>query len=325
MATKQSIRERTGAAISDDELNAILDEPNKAPRTATGQLGAFREEMLEYESKIQSLMAQLKESGQGAKKAPMYQLHKVSGRQRILTAEAKSELLESIRSNSMIEPIVVERRADGEWNILSGNNRYDCLEILGIVEANIFEIKVEAGKGDATAFYANLIKSTLTDFEKYQGLKRRMNETGMTNQEMAQESGLSKQVVSSIMAFDKLPPEALIAIASRPSCLGSKAAEIFSRMVEAGRSEQVVAAITSLSKDENLSQEKAITSAEPKADPALKNNIKPKQHKIGKLNFASVRGVEKTIRISFESELDRVMLEESINSLIENHIQKIKK
>jgi ParB family chromosome partitioning protein len=307
--------------------NLVIKErdPKSAPRTAPGRLMEFSESASEWQEQVKVLKEQLKAAGQGTKKVSMDKLHKVSGRQRQLTPEAYQELKENLRSNALIEPIVVELRPDGDWDILSGNNRFDIGKELGWLDVAIYEVEIEAGKGDAIAFYANLIKSTLSDFEKYQGIKRRMQETGMNNQEMAKESGLTKQFISSLMAFDKLPNDAIAALMKNPKCLGSKAAESFARLTEEGRAEQVIKAIIELSENDKLTQEKAVASAEPKATPITKENIKPKQHKIGKSNFASVRGVEKTIRISFESELDRVNLELAINSLIENHIQSIKK
>lgn len=323
MSIKLTMKER--AALVNRNLEARPADPNEPPRTVPGNTFRFGAEAAELKAQVAQLEEKLATAGQGTKRVPMSRLHKVPGRQRQLSPEDYAELRENLRSNGLIDSLTVEVRQDEDWDIVSGNNRYDIGLELGWEDVAIYEAEIESGKGDVIAFYANLIKSTLSDFEKYQGIKTRMQATGMTHSEMAEESGLSKQLVSSLMAFDKLPDEAIAALEKNKKCLGAKAAERFAKLTEEGRGEQVTKAIVNLSEDAKLTQEKAIASAEPKIASAIKETVKPNIHKIGKSNFAEVRGVDKVLRISFANATDRVELEDAINSLIDNHIQSKKK
>ena len=319
MATKLSMKER--AALVPRNLQERPVDPNEPPRTVPGNTYRFGAEAAELRDKVSQLEEKLAKGGLGAKKAPINRLHKVPGRQRNLSPEAKAELLENMRNNPMIEPIVVERRTDGDWDIVSGNNRYDNCIILGRDEVEIFEIEVEEGKGDAIAFYANLIKSTLTDFEKYQGIKKRMQATGMNHREMAEESGLSRPLITRLLSFDRLPSAALAVLDKNPGCVGAGNAEKFAALTEQGRADQVLSAIVSLSENSSLTQERALTMAASSTPTIKQEPPKPVVFKSGKAKFAEMRGSDTAIRISFKNQDDRLQIQEKIIELINSHIK----
>jgi ParB family chromosome partitioning protein len=51
----------------------------------------------------------------------------------------------------------VSKRQDGDWDIISGNNRVDIYRELGRTEIAVFEVEATKEEGDISAFYANLL------------------------------------------------------------------------------------------------------------------------------------------------------------------------
>jgi ParB family chromosome partitioning protein len=312
MSNKLTMKER--AAGIGMNIQVTRRDPDAAPKTMPGHSLMFRAQSSEMQDEIDRL-----KNEQGVKKVAISRLHKVAGRQRNLTAEEYADLRENLRNNALITPVTVCKRADGDWDIVAGNNRTDVYRELGRTEIEIFEIAASLEEANVSAFYSNLLHPSLPDFEKYLGFKRRMEETGKTQDQIAAESGIGKGVISKLMSFGRLPASAIEILTLHPTKLGSSAALELAQLVEQGKAERVLTAIKEIV-FKDVSQSSAVAAAakiETKA--TVKPEIQNLKIKAGKSTFAEIRGADSTLRISFKDEQKRVEFSAIIYDLLKKY------
>jgi ParB family chromosome partitioning protein len=287
------------------------------PKTGAGQLMQSLPMLAEKDDEIASLKQQLDNATQNtaALELPLSDLKEVPGRRRKLTREQFAELRENLRNNPLISAITVRARPAGGYEIISGHNRVAAFRELG--REKILAVTITASDADSelASFYANLLQSGLPDYEKYLGFRRRRETTGKTQRELASEAGVSPAFVSMLMAFDGLPPEITRQLDDRPDLIGANAAEDFSKLMEQGRKEQVIAAIAAVAEG-RLTQAAALRKAS-RDEAAAPSKAETKKYRSGKAVFAEVRGVGKVLRISFRSEEERVAIEKAIGDVLQ--------
>ena len=85
-------------------------------------------------------------------------------------------------------------------------------------------------EADRSAFYSNLLAPSLPDFEKFHWLSARAKSKKMTQEQLADEAGISRQLVGFLLSFDKLPKESIAALnsAADKSILSIAAADTLS-------------------------------------------------------------------------------------------------
>lgn len=291
-------------------------DPDAAPKTMPGHSLMFRAQSSEMQEEIDRL-----KSEQGIKKVPISRLHKVPGRQRNLTPEEYADLRENLRNNALITPVTVCKRPDGDWDIVAGNNRTDVYKELGRIDIEIFEIAASLEEANVSAFYSNLLHPSLPDFEKYLGFKRRMEETGKTQDQIAAESGIGKGVISKLMSFGRLPSSAIEILVLHPTKIGASAALELAKLAEQGKTERVLNAVKDIV-FKDMAQNSAIAIAsKAEVQAPTKPEIQSLKIKSGKSTFAEIRGVDSTLRISFKNEQKRVEFSAMIYDLLKQYAE----
>ena len=168
------------------------------------------------------------------------------------------------------------------------------------------------------AFFANLMQSDLTDYEKYLGFKDRLSRhPELTQAELAEQSGLSEALISQILSFDNLPAQVLSTCSQQPSLLGSRAAALLANLTKQGRVEQVQAAVEKLFAGE-IDQSQAVKFAgldlKPKPATAAPVTLKVKR---GKAIYCEVRRAKNVMRLQFQSEEEAERIQALVQQLLE--------
>lgn len=314
MSNKLTMKER--AAGIGMNVQVTRRDPDAAPKTMPGHSLMFRAQSSEMQEEIDRL-----KSEQGIKKVPISRLHKVSGRQRNLTPEEYADLRENLRNNALITPVTVCKRPDGDWDIVAGNNRTDVYKELGRIDIEIFEIDASLEEANVSAFYSNLLHPSLPDFEKYLGFKRRMEETGKTQDQIATESGIGKGVISKLMSFGRLPSSAIEILALHPTKIGSSAALELAKLAEQGKTERVLNAVKDIVFKDMPQNSAIVIASKAEAHAPTKPEIQSLKIKSGKSTFAEIRGVDSTLRISFKNEQKRVEFSAIIYDLLKQYAE----
>ncbi|KAI5912020.1 ParB/RepB/Spo0J family partition protein [Azoarcus sp. PA01] len=306
----------------------LPEKPDEA-RTAPGQLAIFSGQLADAMARAEAAEAELaklkaehgsKEAlaeahrklaeaeaalataleSQPRQKAKLDELHEIPGRRRKLTAEQYAELRENLRHNPLANPVTVRLRPEGGYEIIAGNNRVSLFRELGRDEIDINILDLDDDETDRTAFYSNLLAPSLTDYEKYLGFKGRMEKKKLRQAQVAAEAGVSQPYISSLMAFDELPEEALACIADAPALFGAKAVQQLAQLTKQGKAAKVIEAVQKIVTSE-LSQVAAVQQA--KASDTLKRPARPEPitFRQGKTKYCEALRSDKTVRLSFAS------------------------
>ena len=121
--------------------------------------------------------------------------------------QALEELAGSIKAQGLIQPILVRATHAGRYEILAGHRRWRASQIAGLdrIPAVIKEVSDEAAL--AVALIENIQREDLNPIEEALGLKRLMDEFGLTHQEVATSIGRSRTAVTNLLRLLSLNPK----------------------------------------------------------------------------------------------------------------------
>ncbi len=113
--------------------------------------------------------------------------------------EALEELAASIRSQGVIQPILVRETAAGGYEIIAGERRWRAAQIAGLSTVPVVVRQVPDDAAMAVALIENIQREDLGPIEEAQGFKRLLDEFGLTHQEVAERVGRSRTAVSNLL------------------------------------------------------------------------------------------------------------------------------
>lgn len=120
------------------------------------------------------------------------------------------QLAASIKSQGVVQPIVVTPRDGGEYTIVAGERRWRAAQQAGLKEV---PVTVREVTGDAEllelALVENLQRSDLNPVEEAEAYERLADEFGMKQEEIARRVGKSRSQVANTMRLLGLPEEVL--------------------------------------------------------------------------------------------------------------------
>jgi len=104
-------------------------------------------------------------------------------------AEPLGELAESIRLHGVLQPLLVRKHADG-YELIAGERRWRAARLAGL-RAVPAVIRSEAGSDEqlVLGLIENLQRTDLDPIEEARGLRRLIEEFGLTHEEVAQRLG----------------------------------------------------------------------------------------------------------------------------------------
>jgi len=116
-------------------------------------------------------------------------------------------LSQSIKEKGVIQPIVVRRRGEGEFEIVVGARRYQAAKLLGINE--IPAVIKELDDKDALMFaiIENLQRKDLNPIEEALAFKRLIEEFGFTQEEVGNFLGKDKSSIANTLRLLRLPQD----------------------------------------------------------------------------------------------------------------------
>ncbi|KTF15867.1 ParB/RepB/Spo0J family partition protein [Pseudoalteromonas sp. 10-33] len=121
-----------------------------------------------------------------------------------MSEEALEELASSIRSQGIIQPIVVRPIADNSYEIIAGERRWRAAQIakLDTVPCIIKDVPDEAAV--AIALIENIQREDLNAMEEAVALNRLLNEFELTHQQVADAVGKSRTTVTNLLRLNNL-------------------------------------------------------------------------------------------------------------------------
>lgn len=126
---------------------------------------------------------------------------------REMNPESLDDLARSIRSQGIIQPIVVRQILGGRYEIVAGERRWRAAQLAGLTEipAIIKDIPDEAA--GAIALIENIQREELNPIEEAVALQRLLMEFSMTHQQVADAVGKSRTSVTNLLRLLSLTDE----------------------------------------------------------------------------------------------------------------------
>ena len=114
------------------------------------------------------------------------------------------ELAESIRSQGIMQPILVREVGRGRFEIIAGERRWRAAQIAGLTEvpALVREIADEAAL--AMSLIENIQREDLNPLEEAAGVQRLIDEFGMTHEQAANAIGRSRSATTNLLRLLQL-------------------------------------------------------------------------------------------------------------------------
>ena len=122
-----------------------------------------------------------------------------------IDADAIADLAESIRTQGVMQPILVRPLADGRYEIIAGERRWRAARMAGLetVPALVREVRDDAAL--AMALIENIQREDLNPIEEAHGIQRLIGEFGMTHEAAAAAVGRSRSGVTNLLRLLALP------------------------------------------------------------------------------------------------------------------------
>lgn len=122
------------------------------------------------------------------------------------------ELIESVRTKGVLEPILVRPNPDYEpggarYRIISGERRYRAAARAELVEVPIILMDVDDDEALEIGLIENLQRKDLTPFEEAEGYKALGERFAYTHEEIAEAMGKSRSVITESLTLLNLPAE----------------------------------------------------------------------------------------------------------------------
>lgn len=117
--------------------------------------------------------------------------------------EALEELIESIRENGLLQPLVV-RPTDEGWELVAGERRWRALRKLGWDRAPAIVRELDDEQMLVLALVENLQRENLSPLEEALGYERLMEGFGLTQKDVAERVGRDRSTVANTVRLLKL-------------------------------------------------------------------------------------------------------------------------
>jgi ParB family transcriptional regulator, chromosome partitioning protein len=109
------------------------------------------------------------------------------------------ELAESIKSQGIMQPVLVRPLGAGRYEIIAGERRFRAARLAGLDEVPVLVKAVADEAAAVMALIENIQREDLNPLEEAQGLKRLVDEFSLTHEQAAQAVGRSRSAASNLL------------------------------------------------------------------------------------------------------------------------------
>lgn len=171
------------------------------------------------------------------------------------------ELAESIRSQGIMQPILVRPLDDGDYEVIAGERRLRAARLAGLERVPVLVRAVPDESAAVMALIENIQRENLNPLEEAQGLQRLVSDFALTHEQAAQAVGRSRSAASNLLRLLQLAEpvqqmlmagdldmghaRALLALSAAPQILAAQT--IASRKLSVREAERLVARAVSTS------------------------------------------------------------------------------
>ena len=120
-------------------------------------------------------------------------------------AAALDELAQSIRENGVLQPILVRKLDEKEYQIIAGERRWRAAQRAGLHEVPVIVKELDDRAAFAIALIENIQRSDLNAIEEALAYERLLDEHEFTQEALAQRVGKDRSTITNSLRLLKLP------------------------------------------------------------------------------------------------------------------------
>lgn len=125
---------------------------------------------------------------------------------RVFDEEALNELASSIKSQGLMQPVVLRSRPHGGYELIAGERRWRAARIAGLLHIPAVIRDVTDEQASAMALIENIQREDLNPLEEARALERLKDEFGLTQQQVGDAIGKSRVAVTNLLRLLNLCP-----------------------------------------------------------------------------------------------------------------------
>jgi ParB family chromosome partitioning protein len=125
---------------------------------------------------------------------------------RVFQAQRLEELAQSIRSDGVIQPIVVQRNA-GRYVLIVGERRWRAARLAGLSHIPALVRDVPPDRLLEITLVENIQREDLNPIETAQAFERLVKELRITHEEVAERTGKDRSTITNLLRLLRLPPD----------------------------------------------------------------------------------------------------------------------
>jgi ParB family chromosome partitioning protein len=184
MIKRRGLDRGLNSLLSDSAKSVINGEELKSTLDHTPQQGEV----------IQDLSVDLLQRGQ-------YQPR------RDFNEESLQELAASIKTQGLIQPIIVRKIPGNHYEIIAGERRWRATQLAGLQTIPAIVRNLDDQPAMAIALIENIQRRDLNPIEEAMALQRLSEEFGLTHEQVSESVGKSRVTVTNLLRLLKLPAE----------------------------------------------------------------------------------------------------------------------
>ena len=134
--------------------------------------------------------------------------------------EAILELAESIQVHGIIQPITVRRLADHQYQLISGERRFQASKLAGLKTIPVYLRSANDQQMLEMALIENIQRENLNAIEIALSYQRLISECNLKQEELGERVGKNRTTVTNYLRLLKLPPDIQIAVRDNKLSMG---------------------------------------------------------------------------------------------------------
>ena len=125
---------------------------------------------------------------------------------RVMDEGSLHELAESIRTQGVMQPLLVRPVGESGYEIIAGERRFRASQLAGLDEVPVLVREVGDEQAAIMALVENMQREDLNPLEEAQGLQRLVQEFRFTHEQAAQAVGRSRSAATNLLRLLQLSP-----------------------------------------------------------------------------------------------------------------------
>lgn len=134
--------------------------------------------------------------------------------------EALEELAESIKVQGIIQPITVRRLSEGEYQLISGERRFQATKIVGLEAIPAYVRTANDQQMLEMALIENIQRENLNAIEVALSYQRLLSECDLKQEELGDRVGKNRTTVNNYLRLLKLPPDVQAGLRDKKISMG---------------------------------------------------------------------------------------------------------